>query len=87
MSRFQSKVKFVPNLRNKLYSMDKGGYSKLTVAAVMIVMMVRNEAARVVGGDGVIFHFNGQKDQDYCLLTDSKIHVNAQMIGLSKNER
>lgn len=42
-------------------------------------------AVRVVGGDGVTFHFNGKRDRDFCFVSDSSLHINAHMIGAEKN--
>lgn len=36
---------------------------------------------RFVGGDGLTFHFHGRKDQDFCLVSDSGLHINAHFIG------
>ncbi|KAI3695949.1 hypothetical protein L1987_78955 [Smallanthus sonchifolius] len=36
---------------------------------------------RFVGGDGVTFYFHGHKDQDFCLLSDRNLHINAHFIG------
>lgn len=39
------------------------------------------EDPRFVGGDGITFYFHGHKDQDFCLVTDSNLHINAHFIG------
>ncbi|KAL5710680.1 hypothetical protein ACHQM5_021216 [Ranunculus cassubicifolius] len=36
---------------------------------------------KFVGGDGITFYFHGKKGQDFCLLSDSNIHINAHFIG------
>ncbi|KAJ0973429.1 hypothetical protein J5N97_021388 [Dioscorea zingiberensis] len=36
---------------------------------------------RFVGGDGITFYFHGKKDRDFCLLSDSHLHINAHFIG------
>ncbi|CAN6475908.1 unnamed protein product [Victoria cruziana] len=36
---------------------------------------------RFIGGDGITFYFHGKKDSDFCLLSDSKLHINAHFIG------
>lgn len=36
---------------------------------------------RFVGGDGITFYFHGKKDQDFCIVSDSNIHINAHFIG------
>ncbi|XP_076933337.1 uncharacterized protein LOC143599221 [Bidens hawaiensis] len=36
---------------------------------------------RFVGGDGVTFYFHGRKDEDFCLLSDPNLHINAHLIG------
>ncbi|KAF5470994.1 hypothetical protein F2P56_011473 [Juglans regia] len=40
---------------------------------------------RFVGGDGITFYFHGQKDHDFCLVSDSNIHINGHFIG-KRNE-
>ncbi|XP_059650047.1 uncharacterized protein LOC132295779 [Cornus florida] len=34
-----------------------------------------------IGGDGLTFYFHGKKDLDFCLLSDSSLHINAHFIG------
>ncbi|XP_056687339.1 uncharacterized protein [Spinacia oleracea] len=36
---------------------------------------------RFIGADGITFYFHGKKDQDFCLVTDSNLHINAHFIG------
>ncbi|KAG9441607.1 hypothetical protein H6P81_017461 [Aristolochia fimbriata] len=36
---------------------------------------------RFIGGDGVLFYFHGKKDRNFCLVSDSNIHVNGHFIG------
>ncbi|KAM6558218.1 hypothetical protein CsatA_027457 [Cannabis sativa] len=36
---------------------------------------------RFIGGDGITFYFHGKKDHDFCLLSDSNLHINAHFIG------
>ncbi|XP_040380655.1 uncharacterized protein LOC102708621 [Oryza brachyantha] len=36
---------------------------------------------RFTGGDGNNFYFHGKKDQDFCILSDAGLHVNAHFIG------
>ncbi|KAF7120299.1 hypothetical protein RHSIM_Rhsim13G0107900 [Rhododendron simsii] len=36
---------------------------------------------RFVGGDGMTFYFHGKKDQDFCIFSDSNLHINAHFIG------
>jgi hypothetical protein len=36
---------------------------------------------KIVGGDGVMFYFHGYKDADFCLVSDSDLHINAHFIG------
>ncbi|KAJ4716268.1 Root cap/late embryogenesis-like protein [Melia azedarach] len=36
---------------------------------------------RFIGGDGITFYFHGKKDKDFCLISDSNIHINAHFIG------
>ncbi|GFZ10493.1 late embryogenesis abundant protein-related [Actinidia rufa] len=37
--------------------------------------------ATIVGGDGIMFYFHGRKNKDFCLASDSEIHINAHFIG------
>ncbi|KAF7133428.1 hypothetical protein RHSIM_Rhsim09G0143100 [Rhododendron simsii] len=39
------------------------------------------EDPRFVGGDGITFYFHGRKNQDFCLVSDSDLHINAHFIG------
>ncbi|GFZ10460.1 late embryogenesis abundant protein-related [Actinidia rufa] len=34
-----------------------------------------------LGGDGIMFYFHGRKNKDFCLASDSEIHINAHFIG------
>ncbi|KAF3776472.1 hypothetical protein EJ110_NYTH48175 [Nymphaea thermarum] len=34
-----------------------------------------------VGGDGITFYFHGKKDKDFCLVTDTNLHINGHFIG------
>ncbi|KAL3520868.1 hypothetical protein ACH5RR_019017 [Cinchona calisaya] len=36
---------------------------------------------RFVGGDGNTFYFHGHKDQNFCLVSDTNLHVNGHFIG------
>ncbi|MCD7452943.1 hypothetical protein HAX54_018912 [Datura stramonium] len=36
---------------------------------------------RFIGADGLTFYFHGKKDEDFCLVTDSNLHINAHFIG------
>ncbi|KAK6137020.1 hypothetical protein DH2020_029236 [Rehmannia glutinosa] len=36
---------------------------------------------RFIGGDGITFYFHGKKGQDFCLVTDPNLHINAHFIG------
>ncbi|XP_057247896.1 uncharacterized protein LOC104905085 isoform X2 [Beta vulgaris subsp. vulgaris] len=36
---------------------------------------------RFVGGDGNTFYFHGKKEQNFCLVTDPNLHINAHFIG------
>lgn len=42
---------------------------------------------RIVGGDGVVFYFHGRKDMDFCLVSDSDLHINAHFIGMRPEGR
>ncbi|CAN0871889.1 hypothetical protein LINGRAHAP2_LOCUS9965 [Linum grandiflorum] len=41
---------------------------------------------RFIGGDGITFYFHGNKDKDFCLVTDSQIHINGHFIGKRSNK-
>ncbi|KMT05516.1 hypothetical protein BVRB_7g176400 [Beta vulgaris subsp. vulgaris] len=43
------------------------------------------EDPRFIGADGITFYFHGKKDQDFCLITDSNLHINAHLIGKRDN--
>ena len=36
---------------------------------------------RFTGGDGNNFYFHGKRDQDFCILSDANLHINAHFIG------
>ncbi|XP_057851018.2 uncharacterized protein LOC131061391 [Cryptomeria japonica] len=36
---------------------------------------------RFIGGDGIMFYFHGKKDQNFCLVSDSELHINAHFTG------
>lgn len=36
---------------------------------------------KVVGGDDVVFYFYGRKNRDFCLVSDTDLHINAHFIG------
>ncbi|KAL6865143.1 hypothetical protein ACP4OV_016294 [Aristida adscensionis] len=36
---------------------------------------------RFTGADGNNFYFHGKKDQDFCILSDAGLHINAHFIG------
>ncbi|XP_066310744.1 uncharacterized protein [Miscanthus floridulus] len=36
---------------------------------------------RFTGGDGNTFYFHGKKDQDFCIVSDADLHINAHFIG------
>uniref|UniRef100_A0ACD5TY60 Uncharacterized protein n=1 Tax=Avena sativa TaxID=4498 RepID=A0ACD5TY60_AVESA len=36
---------------------------------------------RFTGGDGNNFYFHGKKDQDFCVVADADLHINAHFIG------
>ncbi|XP_039159639.1 merozoite surface antigen 2-like [Eucalyptus grandis] len=36
---------------------------------------------RFIGGDGITFYFHGKKNRDFCLVSDSNLHINAHFIG------
>ncbi|KAL5855495.1 hypothetical protein ACOSQ4_005297 [Xanthoceras sorbifolium] len=36
---------------------------------------------RFIGGNGITFYFHGKKDKDFCLVSDSNLHINAHFIG------
>lgn len=39
------------------------------------------EDPKFVGGDGITFYFHGRKDQDFCIVSDVHLHINAHFIG------
>ncbi|KAH8497974.1 hypothetical protein H0E87_017037 [Populus deltoides] len=41
---------------------------------------------RFIGGDGITFYFHGKKDRDFCVVSDSNLHINAHFIG-RRNEK
>eukprot|EP00850_Spirogloea_muscicola_P019526 SM000192S04921 [mRNA] locus=s192:225228:233230:- [translate_table: standard] len=41
---------------------------------------------RLVGGDGVPFWFHGQRDGDFCVVSDRNLHINAHFIGKPTEE-
>ncbi|KAG8368419.1 hypothetical protein BUALT_Bualt15G0043500 [Buddleja alternifolia] len=36
---------------------------------------------RFIGADGLTFYFHGKKDQDFCLVTEPNLQINAHFIG------
>ncbi|XP_020146495.1 uncharacterized protein [Aegilops tauschii subsp. strangulata] len=36
---------------------------------------------RFTGGDGNTFYFHGKKDQEFCIVSDKDLHINAHFIG------
>ncbi|XP_057799742.1 uncharacterized protein LOC131015378 [Salvia miltiorrhiza] len=40
---------------------------------------------RFVGADGITFYFHGKKDSDFCIVSDTNLHINAHFIG-KRNE-
>ncbi|TKW19050.1 hypothetical protein SEVIR_5G472500v4 [Setaria viridis] len=36
---------------------------------------------RFTGGDGNTFYFHGKKDENFCIVSDSDLHINAHFIG------
>ncbi|XP_026423813.1 uncharacterized protein LOC113320095 [Papaver somniferum] len=36
---------------------------------------------RFVGNDGITFYFHGKQNRDFCLLSDSNLHINGHFIG------
>ncbi|KAK4340210.1 hypothetical protein RND71_041672 [Anisodus tanguticus] len=41
---------------------------------------------RFIGADGITFYFHGKKDKDFCLVSDSNLHINGHFIG-KRNEK
>lgn len=39
-----------------------------------------------ISGDGIMFYFLVKKDKGFCILSDSKLHINAHFIGKKKQE-
>ncbi|KAG9129671.1 hypothetical protein Leryth_017753 [Lithospermum erythrorhizon] len=40
---------------------------------------------RFIGADGLTFYFHGKKERDFCIVSDSNVHINAHFIG-KRNE-
>eukprot|EP00850_Spirogloea_muscicola_P017408 SM000149S01343 [mRNA] locus=s149:333058:335325:+ [translate_table: standard] len=36
---------------------------------------------RLVGGDGIAFWFHGERERDFCIVSDTALHINAHFIG------
>jgi hypothetical protein len=36
---------------------------------------------RFTGGDGNTFYFHGERDRDFCIVSDAGLHINAHFIG------
>eukprot|EP00850_Spirogloea_muscicola_P011757 SM000074S21667 [mRNA] locus=s74:261329:263151:+ [translate_table: standard] len=36
---------------------------------------------RLVGGDGIAFWFHGERERDFCIVSDAALHINAHFIG------
>ena len=36
---------------------------------------------RFTGADGNTFYFHGKKDESFCLVSDSGLHINARFMG------
>ncbi|XP_051151147.1 uncharacterized protein LOC127265411 [Andrographis paniculata] len=36
---------------------------------------------RFIGADGITFYFHGKKERDFCLVSDTNLHINAHFIG------
>lgn len=41
---------------------------------------------RFIGGDGIMFYFHGKKDRDFCLVSETNLHINGHFIGKSKKQ-
>ncbi|MQM14004.1 hypothetical protein Taro_046931 [Colocasia esculenta] len=53
----------------------------LDVFAVCNVPGAVCQDPRFIGADGITFYFHGRKDREFCLLSDSNLHINAHFIG------
>jgi hypothetical protein len=42
---------------------------------------------RFIGADGNIFYFHGKKDDDFCIVSDNGLHINAHFIGKHNPEK
>ena len=42
---------------------------------------------KIVGGDGVVFYFHGRMNMDFCLVSDTDLHINAHFIGIRPEGR
>ena len=38
------------------------------------------EDPEFIGGDEITFYFHGRKGQDFCILSDSNLHINVHFI-------
>ncbi|KAG8375599.1 hypothetical protein BUALT_Bualt10G0117200 [Buddleja alternifolia] len=36
---------------------------------------------RFIGADGITFYFHGKKNKDFCIVSDTNLHINAHFIG------
>ncbi|XP_047312702.1 uncharacterized protein LOC124916008 [Impatiens glandulifera] len=36
---------------------------------------------RFIGADGITFYFHGKKDREFCLVSDTNLHINGHFIG------
>lgn len=36
---------------------------------------------RFIGADGITFYFHGKKERDFCIVSDTNLHINAHFIG------
>jgi hypothetical protein len=42
---------------------------------------------RFTGGDGNTFYFHGKKDDNFCIVTDVGLHINAHFIRAKNSMR
>eukprot|EP00897_Mesotaenium_endlicherianum_P002498 jgi/Mesen1/2276/ME000154S01448 len=57
------------------------------VASVFLALSLAASASRIVGGDGVVFNFQGKREKHFCLISDPSLHVNAHFIGKNSHPR